>query len=110
MLFLSISAFSQEKHDVYIQLGVFVKSSTKYVASIDFGDGAPEAHIADVDGKKKIFVSLFEPINQLLQRGWTISAMSPFGSNGTNFIIWVLKKNNTNLEEVKKEIKTTPKD
>lgn len=53
MLFLSISAFSQEKHDVYIQVGVFVKSSTKYVASIDFGDGVPEAHIADVDGKKK---------------------------------------------------------
>lgn len=88
---IAFNANCQAK-EVYALVGVFAKSSNKMLATIDFGDGTKERYIADEKGEKKIFVSTFEPINFLMQKGWKIDSFNPFTTSTGAGLLVVMKK------------------
>lgn len=109
-LFFSNFAFSQEMQDVYVLVGVFSKSSTKYLATVDFGDGTSEVYMGDSNGQKKIFHSAFEPVKSLLQKGWEIGCYQPVTAPGATFFTWILKKKVNKGENTKNDFAPVVKD
>lgn len=95
---------SDKTKEVYAFV-VVIKSTDKTTANIDFGDGSPIMVFADDEGGKRKFATPFEPINQLIEKGWKIDKFSSIIS-GVNLIThWIMKKK-INLEsEVREGLK-----
>lgn len=103
LLIFSLSIYAQEK-EVYALLGAFTKSSKKITSTVDFGDGTGELYICDEKGDKKIFKSLLEPANYMIERGWKIVNFNPVITPNNGFILYLMKKEIKDEKEKKKDL------
>lgn len=111
LLMISITASSQNK--VYCELlGSQKFMSSKVYVTVDFGQatsfwtGYSKQYLVDENGKAKDFNSMVDAMNFMGKLGWKFEQAYVLTVSSQNVMHWLLSKDITNDEEIKKGITT----